>query len=156
MTRFEKATDKFGSDLQSERRGGLHDPRPYSGLVLQPEALQGLAGDIVKAIEPNTEADPVAILIYLLAAYGNVIDHHAHFTVEKTPHYLNLFAILVGDTSRGRKGTSRSTVDYIFRKIDKEWSDRRILSGLSSGQGLIWHVRDEVIEEKENKDGEIE
>lgn len=152
-TSYEKATDESGSDFQSEPRSGLHDHQRLSGLVLQPEALQGLAGDIVKAIEPNTEADPVAILIYFLTAFGNMIGHYPHWTVEKSPHYLNLFAVLVGDTSRGRKGTSRSTVDYIFRKVDIEWHNSRIRSGLSSGQGLIWNVRDEVIKESEGDDG---
>src|SRR5215467_2467853 len=36
-------------------------------------AFHGLAGDIVYRIEPHTEADPTAILVQTLIAYGNAI-----------------------------------------------------------------------------------
>jgi len=36
-------------------------------------AFHGLAGDIVRAIDPHTEADRVAMLGQLLAYFGNVI-----------------------------------------------------------------------------------
>ncbi|MBI2229505.1 MAG: DUF3987 domain-containing protein [Deltaproteobacteria bacterium] len=110
-----------------------------------------MVGDVVKGIEPHSEADPLAILIYFLTAFGNVIGHKAHWRVEHTLHFLNLFVAMVGDTSRGRKGTSRSTVDHIFRQIDERWFTRRVVSGSSSGQGLIWHARDEIAEERDGK-----
>ena len=34
---------------------------------------------------------------------------------------------------------------YFVRHLDGEWSDKRIVRGLSSGEGLIFHVRDKVI-----------
>jgi len=121
-------------------------------LVLQERALYGLAGETVNAILPYTEAHPAALLLNVIIGAGNMIGHNAYFRVEKTFHYLNLFAVLVGDTSRGRKGSSRSTPEYIFGKIDPEWKHKRIMSGLSSGQGLIWNVRDPVIESQPVKE----
>ena len=41
--------------------------------TIEPEAFHGLAGDVVKTISPHTEADPVAILIQLLACFGNMV-----------------------------------------------------------------------------------
>jgi hypothetical protein len=58
---------------------------------LNPAALYGLAGDIVRTIEPHTEADPVAILAQLLAAFGNVIGSAPYFPVEANRHRLNIF-----------------------------------------------------------------
>jgi len=111
----------------------------------RPEAYHGLAGDLVRRIEPESEADPVAILVQFQVAFGNAIGRTAHFMVEGTRHYLNLFATLVGQTSKARKGTSWGRVRPVFEQIDKEWSDGRISSGLSSGEGVIWAVRDPIV-----------
>jgi hypothetical protein len=66
---------------------------------LSSDALYGLAGEIVKVIDPYTEADKVAILSNTLVAFGNVIGPIPHFKVEHTNHYLNLFVAQVGETS---------------------------------------------------------
>jgi len=110
---------------------------------LKSEALHGLAGDITKAIEPYSEADPVAILTNILTAFGNAVGGTPHHRVEYTDHHLNLFVAQVGETSKGRKGTGWSTPRRMFRDIDKDWSDQRVTGGLSSGEGLIYAVRDE-------------
>jgi hypothetical protein len=39
--------------------------------LIDQAAYYGLAGDVVRAIEPHSEADPNGILIQLLAAVGN-------------------------------------------------------------------------------------
>ncbi len=44
---------------------------PYPWPTLDRAALYGLAGEIVEAIAPNTEAAPVAMLLTLLTAFGN-------------------------------------------------------------------------------------
>jgi hypothetical protein len=111
----------------------------------EPEAYHGLAGDIVRALEPHTEADPVAILIQVLVAFGSVTGRLSYYTVEGTRHYANLFAVLVGDTSKARKGTSWDHVQRLFASVDESWSKGRVAhGGLSSGEGLIWAVRDPI------------
>jgi hypothetical protein len=109
---------------------------------LKPEALCGLAGDIVRAIEPYSESDPVAILANVLTGFGSVVGPTPHARVEETEHHLNVFIVQVGDTSKGRKGTAWSTPRKMFRDVDVEWSDKRITGGLSSGEGLVYNVRD--------------
>lgn len=109
-----------------------------------PAMFHGLAGEIVKAIEPHTEADPTALLIQALAAFGSVIGKGAYFEVEADRHYPNIFAVLVGETSKGRKGTSWGHIQRLFRVIAPEWEAERIQTGLSSGEGLLWAVRDPI------------
>lgn len=111
---------------------------------LEPEAFYGLAGDVVRTISPETEADNAAILIQLLAAFGSIIGRTAYFSVEAARHYLNLFVVLIGATSKGRKGTSWGHVNRLAKGVDEIWAKNCITSGLSSGEGLIWAVRDPI------------
>ena len=110
---------------------------------IAPEAFHGLAGRIVKAIEPYSEADPVAILSHVLVATGNMIGRGPHALVEKTEHTCGEFVVLVGDSAKGRKGQAWSTPRYLLSQADEMWAKTRIKSGLSSGEGLIANVRDE-------------
>jgi len=111
---------------------------------LSKEAFHGLTGDIVRAIEPHTEADPAALMIQFLTTFGNVAGRKAHFMVEATPHHTNLFAVLVGDTAKSRKGTSWGHIKRLFEEVASSWVSEQIKDGLSSGEGLIWAVRDPV------------
>ena len=127
-------------------------PEPSPWPLLADEALQGLPGEIVKAIEPHTEADPVAILVNLLSAFGNAVGRGAYFRVGADTHYLKVNVGLVGETSKGRKGMSWGHVRELMRATGSEWIEERVLRGLSSGEGLIYAVRHRV--EGENKKGE--
>jgi len=111
---------------------------------LEEEAYHGLAGEIVIAIEPHSEADTVALQMNLLTAFGNVIGSGSWFVVGVERHFLKLFCVIVGDTAKGRKGTSWQPIFKLFEKVEAEWTADRIQTGLSSGEGLIWHVRDEI------------
>src|SRR5207249_3070739 len=61
------------------------------------------------------------------------------------------FAVLVGETSKARKGTSLNHVIRIFNRADEQWSNDCIGHGLSSGEGLIWAVRDPISKTGKNK-----
>jgi hypothetical protein len=111
---------------------------------LDAKALYGLAGIIVRTISPHTEAHPAALLIQLLVAFGNCIGRKAYFTVEATRHYLVMFAVLVGLSSKGRKGTSWDHISNLFQSVEEQWSRDCVQNGLSSGEGLIWAVRDPI------------
>jgi hypothetical protein len=107
------------------------------------EAYYGLAGDIVKTIEPHSEADPVALLVQLLASVGNIVGNKPHFVVEDDIHTLKIYPVMVGDTSKARKGTAWSRIITIIKDIEPEWVKNKVLSGLSSGEGLIYAVKDD-------------
>ena len=107
-------------------------------------AYHGLAGKIVRTLEPHTEADPVAILLPFLAMFGNVIGPQAHFQVEGDHHRAKLFVALSGATAKGRKGTALGRVRQILAVSSPDWEQNNINTGLSSGEGVIFHVRDAV------------
>jgi hypothetical protein len=124
-------------------------------------AFHGLAGEIVRRIEPHTEADPVALLFQLLAAFGNLIGHDHYIVADGARHYLNLYGVLVGQSSKGRKGTSWNHIANLMERVEGEWRQDCISNGLSSGEGLIWAVRDPIeetrpIREKGRHTGEYE
>ena len=105
------------------------------------DAFRGIAGDLVRKIEPHTEADSSALLIQFLTAFGNIIGRNAYFFADGTKHYTNLFALLVGRTSKGRKGSAWNRIRSLLKELDENWS---IEGGLSSGEGLLWAIRDEI------------
>ena len=114
--------------------------------------LYGLSGEIVTAIEPHTEADPIAVLVNLLVAFGNAVGRGAYVAVGPDRHHLNLDVVLVGETAVGRKGMSWGPIKMLMDEVDPEWADERVSTGLSSGEGLIHAVRDGV--ETHNDEGE--
>jgi hypothetical protein len=121
--------------------------------VLGADALHGLAGEVVALFEPHTEADPVAILMQFLVYFGSVIDRYTHYLVESDRHHGNLFALLVGETSKARKGTSAGRLRQLMESVDQDWCSNCVKGGLSSGEGLIWEIRDQVTGPP-GKDGE--
>lgn len=106
-----------------------------------PAVYHELLGEIVARIAPHTEADPAAILTQLLVAFGAAVGRGAHFQVEATLHHANEFMLLVGDSSKARKGSSWDHVRRLLGDVDASIG-QRTLTGLSSGEGLIWAVRD--------------
>jgi hypothetical protein len=106
-----------------------------------PVAYHGLPGAIVHQIAPHTEADPVAILTQLLVACGALIGRGAHFQVEATRHHPNQFLLLIGDSARARKGSSFDHVTRLLSQVDPAFPSR-LRTGLASGEGLVWALRD--------------
>lgn len=119
---------------------------------LSKDAYFGIVGHIIKAIEPNTEADPAALLLQFLTAFGNMIGRGPHFKAEGAKHYLKLFTVLCGRTGKARKGSSWGHIFNILIRVDPDWIANRIKSGLASGEGLIWEVRDPIKEKKPIKE----
>lgn len=104
-------------------------------------AYHGLPGAIVQKIAPHTEADPAAILTQLIVCCGALIGRDAYFQVEATRHHPNEFLVLVGDSAKARKGSSFDHVARLLAQADPAFP-ARLSTGLSSGEGLIWTVRD--------------
>ena len=97
----------------------------------------GLLGEIVSSVAPHTEADPVAVLADLLASFGNAIGSGPHLLAGNAEHPARLFVVLVGDSAKARKGTSRAVARAVMAGTDRAWSERRNKTGLSSGEGLV-------------------
>lgn len=144
------------AELQSHGEtdtGAVSEPNPEVEYpdILNEAAFHGLAGEIVRAVEPNSEADPIALLSSLLTGFGNIIGDGAYFAVGRERHYLKLFIALVGDSAKGRKGTSWSPIRSLFGAVDPHWTESRVVSGLSSGEGVIYHLRDPIYKTEVDK-----
>jgi hypothetical protein len=127
-----------------EPEDGVHEddwPAP-----MEPTAFHGLIGEAVHAIAPHTEADPHGLLLNLLTRFGNKIGRGPHYFVEETEHATNLFVLLAGATSRARKDTSANRIQALFAADPHDaWLQNCChAGGLSSGEGVIHLVRDEV------------
>lgn len=109
--------------------------------VLDVAALPGIVGNFVAAACENSEADPAAVLATFLVRFGVQCGSGPHFMVGDSKHYVRLNAIIAGESSKSRKGTSAGPVDVVF---DVTQSKCRLTPGpLSTGEGIIFNVRDE-------------
>ena len=105
-------------------------------------ALHGIAGEFVTRTAPHTESDPMALLTQFLVSFGAAAGRNVHYPVEATHHHLNEYAILIGPSGKGRKGSAWDHVEALISDTDSTFAERCISSGLASGEGLIFEVRD--------------
>jgi len=113
--------------------------------ALDQAALHGLAGEYVRALAPQSEADPVALLVQFLTIYGISIGRHSYCVAAADRHYGALFVAGVGETGRARKGTSLGLVKTCFARVEPggaAFIEEHIRSGISSGEGIVHLVRD--------------
>jgi hypothetical protein len=118
-------------------------PRPAANPNLGEAALHGLAGLAVRTIAPHTEAHPASILLQLLAVFGNLVGRGPHCMVDATRHSLNLYVVLVGDSSKARKGTSWNQIARLFAEVDQTWFSTRITSARLTARGLVSALGDQ-------------
>ena len=106
--------------------------------------MSGLAGDFVCLACRDSEADPAAVLVTFLVRFGIEVGPVPHVLVGDAKHPPRLFAVVVGASSKARKGTSGQPVQRVFT-FDAQaphLSAHNSPGPLSSGEGLVWKVRD--------------
>ena len=105
------------------------------------DAYHGPLGAVVKGIAPYTEADPAALFAHAITFAGAYVGCDVAIEAEDDEHPPRFYCCLVGNTSKGRKGTSAAP----FRKVAGALQNSmRVTNGLSSSEGLIEQVRDPV------------
>lgn len=121
--------------------------------VLKNEAMYGYAGRFVKAATENSEADPAAVLLTLLTRFSVECGPDRYLMVGDSKQYPRIFSVIVGASSKARKGTSSKPVQRLFSFDPTEydfdsnlyncWSPAKSSPGpLSSGEGIVHAVRD--------------
>src|SRR4051812_26654726 len=81
----------------------LDEAIPYTGFepvvpkypILAKEALQGVAGACARSIDPHSEADQVAVLLSIIAGFGNLIHQGAFIRMGPRRQYLKEYVVLV-------------------------------------------------------------
>ena len=172
LENFDAARERFSDSLRRANAAmGMIAPEPEqdSGSarihvaddwpVLDPAAMHGLAGDVVKVLEPHTEADPVALLVSTLSEVGVMLNRAPHLILDGSYHPLLFWPVLVGQTSKSRKGTAGKRVYAVLSLSDHAWTRGECRGTLSSGEGLAYAVRDaqyreEPVKEKGRLTGE--
>lgn len=118
----------------------IAEPRPVLQVarpILAPAARYGLAGEILELIEPQSEADPAAVLVTILAAFGALVGPGPHALADGAEHPARIWPLIVGDTSKSRKGTSFAQPRRILAAADHAFTTDRILAGFGSGEALV-------------------
>ena len=146
------------------RQTGLNEsePDPVPSVVgpdlaawptLEPEAHYGLAGEVVRLYEPHTEADSVALLASFLAEVGVMAGRAPHLILDGGYHPLLFWPVLVGKSSKSRKGTADRRIEALCQLTDPAWTRGESKGTLSSGEGLAFAVRDAQYKEEPVKQG---
>jgi hypothetical protein len=124
-------------------------PKPISE-----DGRWGLAGEFIEMVTPETEADPNALLLCFITFAGNCLGRRYCIMAGADPHYANLYTCLVGGTGSGRKGSAMSVVEQFFGSY---WNPApapamgKILPGISTGEGLVYEVHDDIFKNVLNK-----
>jgi hypothetical protein len=151
-----KEEERTGRELQEERflnglsaivGPGEHWPS------LNGAALHGLAGEVLALLAPHTEADPVALLVSFLSEVGAMVGRAPHLVLDGGYHPLLFWPVLVGNSSKSRKGTSDRRIKQLCERSDSAWTRGECKGTLSSGEGLAFAVRDAQYKEEPIKKG---
>jgi hypothetical protein len=135
------------------------DPAPDGWPTLHPDALHGLAGDVVRTLGPHTESDPVALLVTFLTVVGAMVPvgadprHAPHAVADAALHPARLATVVTGITSRARKGTSFENVRGVIQEVTggADFLKDGVVDGFGSGEALV----DTATERVENLDGRV-
>jgi hypothetical protein len=122
------------------RKIGETEPPPAVSQWPEPlaeDAFHGVAGELVRRIEPHSESDPAALLLQFLAGWGSLAGRGPYVLTENDRHHTNLYTVIVGTTSKGRKGTSWGRMRAVLQTVDEHWAENCLVSGLGSGEALI-------------------
>lgn len=133
------------------RHGTRQDQGEFSEYVLprpelRPVALLGVLGDMVKAACANSEAVPSTVALHILGRFAVTMGRTAHINIGDEQRHLRMNALIVGPTSKGRKGTSAEMPRHLFRIVETKLGLNvvpvNVLTSLATGEGLIHQVRD--------------
>ncbi len=141
-----EAAKKNGYAAEPEEVADVKEQRTVSAPdwpQLDEKALSGLPGDIVNAIAPYTEADKVTLLVHILSEFSCIVGRVPHIRLDGDFVPLLFWPVVVGDTSKSRKGSGAKRIKRLFSAADPNWTRGKHSGSLSSGEGLIYAVRDE-------------
>jgi hypothetical protein len=105
-------------------------------------AFYGPVGHAVRIMEKHCEACPEALLLQLLVMIGNALGRNPYI-IAGGQTFANEFTVLVGDSARGRKGTSLAITKGLLEQATSDWAVARVFDGIQSGESIISAVRDE-------------
>ena len=132
--------------------GSLPNAMPQTSTVttepwpepLEKAAFYGPLGEFVLDVARQSEADPAALLGMTLCAVSVLLDPRSGSYAGHAWHPARVWCVLVGPTGRARKGTAGKIAEAIVRAADPDFGKTHVQEGLSTGEGLIWKIHDEI------------
>ena len=118
LNTFEQVAKEYTTGIETQNENSYQN-KPKLWPELDLNALHGLAGDFVETIEPETESDNVALLVQFLITFGNVIGRCPHFIAEADKHFTIGNVCLVGETAKGKKGSSLGHVQRCCKGLPR-------------------------------------
>lgn len=115
------------------------------------EAFYGLAADFANRVAPQSEVMPFTLLANFLIAAGVLFGRNAYALVEEKRHYPVEYLLMIGETGRSRKGTASNRVLRVFDAVEPGFTEKRVINGLSSAEGLLQFLQPEEDEAEEEK-----
>lgn len=112
------------------------------------EKFYGLAGEFVNTVLPHTEASGVGLYLQFLITFGTMIGKRACINIGATKHHTGEFLLLIGQSARGRKGSSMDIVKYILKNRDPDFFKKNVKSNIVSGEGIVEIIKDQTVEAK--------
>jgi hypothetical protein len=106
-------------------------------------ALSGVAGLAVCALAPHTGAHPRRNSSPASGRHRDGAGPGPHCMVDATRHGLNLFVVLIGESSKARKGTSWNQIRRLFSEVDHPWVTERVTTARLKPAALTYDLRDE-------------
>ena len=132
----EPASEKTASELDPHRNA----PRPHDG------CLYGLVGEVARAAcAANKEVNPHAAALAFMTLLAAGLGRGCFLPIGDDWHHPRLFALHVGRSGRGRKGTSTKLATRIGKVMEERHRDvsfQRHSGGLSSREGLVMKIHD--------------
>jgi hypothetical protein len=114
--------------------------KPSITSFMRPElpeaALHGLPGRVAAELAVTSGADPAALLVSFMVAFGNTLGRHPHIMLAGAEHPAREFAVIVGDAATGRKGTAWQAVKALVREAEPDWTPR-IVRGIQSPESVV-------------------
>ncbi|MBV5328475.1 MAG: bifunctional DNA primase/polymerase [Chlorobium sp.] len=123
------------------------EPTPPDWPSMNPRAYHGIIADFIELATRTSEADPAAILATFLVRFGVECGSGVFMQVGDTKHRARLASVIVGASSKARKGTSGKPVERLFDFTNVQGQEivnpARVSHGpFSSGEGIIYAIRD--------------
>ncbi len=135
------------NDLSPGEQAQEWEPNPPDWPSMNPRAYHGIIADFIELATRTSEADPAAILATFLVRFGVECGPGVFMQVGDTKHRARLASVIVGASSKARKGTSGKPVEKLFDFTNVQGQEfvnpARVSHGpFSSGEGIIYAIRD--------------
>lgn len=123
------------------------DPDPHRNAPRpDPACLYGLVGEVARtAHAANREVNPYAAALGFMVALSTGVGRGCYLRLGDDWHHPRLFALHVGRSGRGRKGTAFKLTERLLNRLEDRHPDvtfQHHSGGLSSREGLVMMIHD--------------